>query len=204
MGAPGGDGDERPLVGRSYKERPLVTETYEGGFSSEGYDFEARNVEDAYADHLLDYGVGGYPGGPWSRKDPEGKQLLADNPVNPDAVQRRQFVDVGTYMDPDTGKPRPSSPIEQLREDLDRLKGKGEGQGLKVLLTLSALKDQDLGAWQAANDLWVTTERAKTTVDGAIQRVFTVYEAVVQALDDTVKTATGADKSSADNLRTPR
>ena len=199
--------DPRPVVGRSYKERPKIGESSEGapGQQQQGdtYDFEAHNVEDAYADHIVDYGVGAYPDGdpkgPW---DTAGDKLLADNPINPDAAKKNLFVDLNAYEDPATGKPRPSSPVEVLREDLERLQGKGKDTSLRTLVTLSALEERDFGAWQAANDLWKTTQTAKSTLDAAIQRVYTVYASVVQALDETVKTAKAADQSIARDLGT--
>ncbi|NUO96364.1 MAG: hypothetical protein HOW59_00360, partial [Nonomuraea sp.] len=104
--------------------------------------------------------------------------------------------------DPATGNPRPTSPVEKLRQDLDRLQGAADDKSLTVLLTMSALSQRDLGAWQAAEDLRLSTDRARSTMEGAIQRVWTVYSSVIQALDDTIKTAKAADRSVAADVRT--
>ncbi|SEF80091.1 hypothetical protein SAMN05444920_101700 [Nonomuraea solani] len=203
MAAPEGD-EERPQVGRSYLQREQNTKSYEGGGSGTEYDFEADTIEDAYADHLVDYGKGAYPGQPYAQApDLEGKKLLADHPVNPGAAKRELFIDLDAYEDPATGKARPTSPVERLRADLARLQGEGEGTtGIKALLDLSRLDQRDLGSWEAADDLLATTVQAQATLEGATRRVWTVYAAVVEALDQTVKSAKAADGSVANDLRT--
>ncbi|NUO96387.1 MAG: hypothetical protein HOW59_00480, partial [Nonomuraea sp.] len=124
-----GDAD-RPYVGTSYEDRPQITMTYRGGGSGQQYDYQADNIEDAYADHLVDHGKSTYPGmdpqapaTPTAPADPQGKELLAAHPINPGSAKKELFVDLDTYEDPATGNPRPTSPVEKLRQDLDRLQG---------------------------------------------------------------------------------
>ncbi|MEV0313330.1 hypothetical protein B0I32_102619 [Nonomuraea fuscirosea] len=197
----GGD-SQRPTVGRSYLEREKLTRTYEGGGSGEEFDHEAHTVEDAYADHLVDHGKGAYPGrSTLTPPDPDGGRLLAAHPIDPGAPKKELFVDLDAYEDPATGTPRPSSPVERLRQDLDRLKGAGQDTGLKLLLDRARLDQRELGAWQAADDLRATTDKAHAALGGAIDRLYTVYESVIQALDATVQTAKGADRSLASDRR---
>ncbi|MEU8354791.1 hypothetical protein AB0C27_02155 [Nonomuraea sp. NPDC048882] len=199
MTTPEDRGDsQRPTVGRSYLDREQITRSYEDGSSGAEYDFEAHTVEDAYADHLVDHGKGAYPGrSPLTPPDPDGGHLLAAHPIDPGAPKRALFVDLDAYEDPATGTPRPSSPVERLRQDLDRLKGAGRDTGLKILLDRAALDQRALGAWQAADDLRATTDKAHAALGGAIERLWTVYASVIQALDATVQTAKGADRSLA-------
>jgi hypothetical protein len=201
-------GTPRPAIGRSFKDRQQITHTSEDGSSGTGFDYEAHTVEDAYADHIEEYGVPVVQGGgkypdqnpPQAPSDTAASDLLAQHPVNPDSAKKHLFIDLEAYEDPATGKPRPSSPVEVLRRDLERLEGAGTAKSLKVLLDLSELSERDLGAWQAAQDLLSTTTTAQTTLGGAINRVYSVYSAVVQALDDHVKAAKATDRSIADGM----
>ncbi|MEV4356554.1 hypothetical protein AB0L65_36285 [Nonomuraea sp. NPDC052116] len=203
--AEGGDahGTPRPGLGLSVYQRPQINQTYEGGFSGTEYDFDPDNIEESYADHIHFHRNGDYPPeAPRTPTDADREALLARNPVDPGTAKKEMFIKVGEYEDPATGRPLPSSPVEQLRQDLKRLQGEVGGQSLKVRLTLAGLSDRDLGSWQAAADMKATTDKAQSTLDAAINRVYSVYAAVVQALDDTVKTAKGADQSIAGGLRT--
>jgi hypothetical protein len=198
-----GEAPPRPYIGTSYLERPKNVISSEGDVAGSPpnyeYDRDAGNVEDAYADHLVDRGNGEQP--PPLPK-PAQKDLLAANPINPDSAQNNVFIDLEAYVDPGSGKPRPTSPIERLRLDMERLRGGGEDQSLKILLELSSLDQRDFGIWQAADDLRTTAATAHTTIGSAVQRLWTVYAAVIQALDDHVKTVKGADLSIASDMRT--
>ncbi|MET8866846.1 hypothetical protein ABZW11_28220 [Nonomuraea sp. NPDC004580] len=201
--AEGGDahGNPRPGIGLSRLQRPTTTVGHEDAISSHDEHIEARGVEDAYADHIHDHRNGDYPPEPPpAPTQAQLDELLAANRVDPGTTSRTMFVKIGEYEDPASGRPLPSSPIERLRQDLERLQG-AAGESLKVRLQFARLTEQDLGTWQAATDLKYTTDQAQTTLDQVITRVTQVYEAVVQALDETVKTAKNADRSIAGGVR---
>ncbi|MBF8193179.1 hypothetical protein ITP53_47430 [Nonomuraea sp. K274] len=201
--AEGGDanGVPRPGLGLSVAQRPEIARSYEGGFGGQEKDYDPDNIEEAYADHVHRWRNGDYPPeAPALPADARPEAMLASNRVDPDTAERRMFIKIDEYEDPAGGKPPPTSPVERLRQDFERLRGEGGEPSLKVRLIESGLTDQDLGRWQAAADFKATTDTAKTTLDSAIERIYTVYAAVIQALDDTVKTAKGADRSIARGL----
>ncbi|AQZ65390.1 hypothetical protein BKM31_31570 [[Actinomadura] parvosata subsp. kistnae] len=90
--------------------------------------------------------------------------------------------------------------MERLRQDLQRLQGEG-GQSLKVHLQRARLTENQLGKWQAAQDLLATTERTQTTLGLAIERVYSVYADIVEALAATVDTAKSADRTAANGIK---
>lgn len=191
-----GEEPPRPYVGRSYLERPSNVPNGEGELVPDRPD----TVEEAYADHLVDRGNGEPP--PPPLPEPAQKDLLAANPIDPGSAKSDVFLDLDAYEEPGSGKPLPTSPIERLRLDLERLQVGGEGQSLKILLEQSSLDQRDFGVWQAADDLRATAATAHTTIGSAVQRLWTVYSAVIQALDDHVKTVKGADQSITSDIRT--
>jgi hypothetical protein len=188
-------GDPRPGLGLSAEHRPKVVVATRGGTSE--VDSRPDNVEEAYADHVHFHRNGDYPAEPPA---PPAKEeyddLLARNRVDPGTAKDELFIKVGAYEDPASGRPLPTSPVAQLRRDLERLQGETGGQSLKVRLTLAALGDRELGAWQAAADFKATTDKAQLTLGSAVDRVYAVYAAVLQALDETVKTAKNADRAA--------
>ncbi|NBF00536.1 hypothetical protein FE391_46775 [Nonomuraea sp. KC401] len=206
MGTPqaeGGDahGDPRPGLGLSVEQRPTLVRTYEGNGSGEEYDYDPDNVEEAYSDHIHFHRNGDYPAEPPAPPSKEEfGDLLARNRVDPGTAKGESFIKVDAYEDPGTGKALPTSPVEQLRRDLERLQGETGGQSLKVRLQLAALSDRELGTWQAAADFKMTTDKAQSTLTSAVDRVYQVYSAVMQALDDTVRTAKNADRAAAGDL----
>jgi hypothetical protein len=202
--AEGGDahGNPRPGIGLSeaQRDRTLVGDQY--GAAPPHEEPEApENVDEAYADHIHNHRVGDYP--PVGPPPPTKAQLdetLARNRVDPGSAQKRTFVKLAEYEDA-SGKPLPSSPIERLRQDLQRLQGETGGRSLKVRLTLAALSDHDMGAWEAAADLKATTDKAQGTLNEAIERIYSVYSGVVRALDDTIQAAKRADQSIASGVK---
>ncbi|TDC83179.1 hypothetical protein E1292_50010 [Nonomuraea deserti] len=206
MGTPqaeGGDahGNPRPGLGLSVEQRPQVVRTYEGGGVGKEYDYDPDTIEESYSDHIHFHRNGDYPAEPPAPPSKEEfGDLLARNRVDPGTAKNEWFIKVDAYEDPGSGKALPTSPVEQLRRDLERLQGETGGQSLKVRLTLAALSDQELGTWQAASDFKATTDKAQATLGSAVERVYSVYTAVMQALDETVKTAKNADQAAAGDL----
>ncbi|MEV0380469.1 hypothetical protein [Nonomuraea sp. NPDC050643] len=193
MATPETDENVAPSVGR----RENVLREADRNFG--GSDYEYDGIQAEYVEHAREYDKGNYPHeGPKAPPESDREELIAANRVDPGAAKKEMFIEVGAYEDA-SGKPLPTSPVEILRQDLRRLQGEG-GRSLKVLLDLAGVSDKDLGAWQAAADLHQTTTRAQNTLGTAIGRVYSTYEAVVQALDDTVKTAKGADRAVADKV----
>ncbi|HUR06210.1 MAG TPA: hypothetical protein VM347_26925 [Nonomuraea sp.] len=173
----------------------------------------ANSTEDYYADYLARprtdprvqddliewHRVGDYP-----TEEPPGQppvDLLAQYRIDPGTVRKEMSIKIADFVDPETGKPRPDSPVERLRADLDRLRGLGDSPSLEVLVTRATLTDRDLGTWQAASDMKATTDKAQLSLRSAITQLCSVYEAIVETLDQTVKTAMDADRSAADGLR---
>ncbi|MEO3804970.1 hypothetical protein [Nonomuraea sp. B1E8] len=202
MGTPqaeGGDahGDPRAGLGLSAEQRDVHSYTSpKTGLTTEWTE-DPANVEEAYADHIHFHRNGDYPAEPPApAAQQEYADLLARNRVDPGTAKDELFIKIGAYEDPASGKTLPTSPVEQLRHDLERLQGETGGQSLKVRLTLAALSERDLGAWQAATDFKATTDMAQSTLGAAVERVYSVYAAVLQALDETVKTAKNADQAA--------
>lgn len=200
----GGDahGIPRPGVGESVLARPKIIVGNEDGISSqEEFDYTQDTVEEAYADHIHNKRNGGYP--PEPPAAPTQAQLdeqLAGNRVDPGTAKKDLFIKIGEYEDA-AGNALPSSPVERLRQELKLLRGEVGGPGLSERLTLDELSETDLGRWTAAKDLKATTDTAQSTLGQAITRIYTVYEAVVQALDETVQTAKNADQSIASGMK---
>ncbi|MEU6715415.1 hypothetical protein ABZ897_28455 [Nonomuraea sp. NPDC046802] len=135
---------------------------------------------------------------PTAMTDPEGDSLLAEHPINQDAVQKKAFIDLKAYEDPATGAPVRSSPLEELRRNLEGLQ---DGRrGLTELLRGSGLEERDLGTWQAARDLRMTTDQAHLTLGNAIKRALDTYSAVIEAYNENIKTLKEADKAAARGL----
>ncbi|MFG1696183.1 hypothetical protein [Nonomuraea sp. NPDC049309] len=196
-----GNGDPRPGIGLSRLQRPTRTVGHEDAISSHEEYIGPRNVEDAYADHIHDHRNGDYPPEPPPAPTQDQlDELLTANRVDPGTASKTMFVKIGEYEDPASGRPLSSSPVERLRQDLERLEG-AAGESLLVKLMRTKLDEGDLGTWQAAIDLKCTTDQAYRTIDEAIRRVTQVYKDVVQALDETVKTAKNADQTIADGVK---
>ncbi|MEV5324657.1 hypothetical protein AB0K67_10915 [Nonomuraea sp. NPDC052634] len=201
--AEGGDGNgaPRPGIGLSRLQRPTRTVGHEDAISSHEEHVGPRSVEDAYADHIHDHRNGDYPPEPpLAPAQAQLDELLAANRVDPGTTSKTMFIKIGEYEDPQSGRPLLSSPVERLRQDLERLQG-AAGESLQVRLTRAQLTERELGTWQAAMDLKFTTDQAYRTIDEAIGRITQVYAAVVQALDETVKTAKSADQAIAGGVR---
>ncbi|WP_166427799.1 hypothetical protein, partial [Nonomuraea mesophila] len=126
----------------------------------------------------------------------EHADLLAANRVDPGIAKDELFIELGAYEDPASGKTLPTSPVEQLRHDLERLQGATGEPSLQVHLTFTELTERDLGGWQAAADFKHTTDQVHLTLKETIERVSIVYASVLQALDETVKTAKNADQAA--------
>ncbi|GAA3534015.1 hypothetical protein GCM10022419_011710 [Nonomuraea rosea] len=200
----GGDaqGGPRAGLGLSVYARPQTTRTYEGGGSGEEYDFDPDNIEESYADHIVYHRVGDYPDvAPPAPAAGDRDAFVAAHRVDPGTASKTLSVKIKDYEDPATGNPLPTSPVEELRRDLEELQG-ANGHGLEVLLSFCKLDERDLGNWTAANDMRATTDKAQGTLSEAVQRVLTTYSSVVTALNDTVKTAKNADQAITDGLRT--
>jgi hypothetical protein len=209
-----GHDDTRVGIGRSQDERG--TETVYGPDYSYDAPVSAANTEDAYADYisrpLATSGMSGeelethrlqnYPTTSPPQLSPSTRDdLLAANRIDPGAVQKKMFIDVAKFVDPATGKPLPSSPIEQLRRDLDRLRGLGDKPSMEVLISRATLTDNDLGTWQAAADMKATTDQAQSGLRSAVTQLCSVYESIIETLDQTVQSALAADQAAADGLR---
>ncbi|MEV0823086.1 hypothetical protein [Nonomuraea rubra] len=198
--AEGGDVHGNPRPGLGYAEEYRETET-----EIVGKDVvtgpKDPTLEDAYAEHVHDHRNGGYPGTPPAPPtQAQQDQLLAENHVDPGTAKKTSFVKLAEYEDA-SGKPLPSSPVERLRQNLAFLQGEAGGQSLKLRLRNTALDENDLGKWEAATQLKATTDQARTTLDTAVDRVYGVYAAVVDALAATVETAKAADRSAAGSVK---
>ncbi|MEU4226886.1 hypothetical protein AB0F17_21515 [Nonomuraea sp. NPDC026600] len=160
------------------------------------------NTEEEYTDFLQDYGTGTYP--PTARprvSETTRDELLTRYRVDPGTAKKEMFIKIADFVDPATGKARPDSPVEKLRADLDRLRGMGGTPSLEVLVTRSTLSERDLGTWQAATDLKLTTDKAQNSLNSAVTQLCSIYEAILETLDQTVKAAMDADQAVADGLR---
>ncbi|MCA2221027.1 hypothetical protein [Nonomuraea aurantiaca] len=163
---------------------------------------DPRNTEEEYTDYLQTYGHGGYPPTAGPRvSETTRDELLTKYHVDPGGAKKEMFIKIADFVDPETGKPRPDSPVEKLRADLDRLRGLGGTPGLEVLVSRSTLTERDLGTWQAATDLRLTTDKAQTSLKSAVTQLCSVYEAILETLDQTVKAAMDADQAVAQGLR---
>lgn len=200
----GGDaqGVPRPGVGESMLARPKKIVGNEDGISShEDFDYTQDTVEEAYADHIHNNRNGRYPiEGPAPLTRAQLDDLLVKDRVDPSTAKKDLFIKIGEYEDA-AGNALSSSPVERLRQDLKVLRGEVGGPGLSERLTLDELSGRDLGQWTAATDLKATTDTAQNTLGQVITRIYTVYEAVVQALDETVQTAKNADQSIASGMK---
>ncbi|MGR6922179.1 hypothetical protein ACU635_48695 [[Actinomadura] parvosata] len=202
----GGDahGNPRPGLGHSIETREKRIVAAEGDVAGSEptpqVDDTPNSVEDAYSDHIHSHRVGDYPPEPPpAPTQAEQDALLARNRVDPGTAKKTAFVKLSEYEDAG-GRPLPSSPVERLRQDLQRLQGEG-GQSLKVHLQFARLTENELGKWQAAQDLRATTERTQTTLGLAIERVHSVYADIVEALAATVETAKSADRTAANGIK---
>ncbi|MFD1540609.1 hypothetical protein [Nonomuraea guangzhouensis] len=198
------DGHSMPGVGTPSDERERQNNG-EAGFanSTEDYyaDYLARPKTDPRVqDDLIEWHrIGDYPTAEPPRQPPV--DLVAQYRIDPGTVRKEMSIKIADFVDPETGKPRPDSPVERLRADLDRLRGLGDSPSLEVLVTRATLTDRDLGTWQAAADMKATTDKAQLSLRSAITQLCSVYETIVETLDQTVKTAMDADRSVADGLR---
>ncbi|MEV0348424.1 hypothetical protein AB0H88_21840 [Nonomuraea sp. NPDC050680] len=206
----GGTTDGRPMPG-------VGTPSDEREPQNNGEAGYANSTEDYYADYLARpktdpnvhdeniewHRIGDYPSEapPGAPSAEERDALLAPNRVDPGTVKKEMFIKIADFVDPETGKPRPDSPVEKLRADLDRLRGMGDLPSLEALVTRATLTDRHLGTWQAAADLRATTDKAQHNMQLAVTQLCSVYEAIVETLDQTVKTAMDADSTVADGLR---
>ncbi|NJP95785.1 hypothetical protein HCN51_41220 [Nonomuraea sp. FMUSA5-5] len=194
--AEGGDASGKPRPGLGYSEEYRETViTYVRDVPKEKP--KDPTVEDAYAQHVHDHRNGSYPA-PLSAPTQQ-DDALAKYQVDPGKAQKTFFVKLAEYEDA-SGRPLPSSPVEQLRRDLQRLQGEG-GPSLKVHLQHARLTEDHLGKWQAAQELLATTERTQTTLGLAIERVYSVYADIVEALAATVETAKSADRTAANGIK---
>lgn len=193
-------GRPRPGIGIPERDRePKVS-------GNELSDYSPNSIEDAYADYLVDYGKGGYPGGaPVVSPDASQESMrrtLAGSRIDPAAANKKLFIKTDEYYeDPVSYKPRPTSPVEQLRKELKRLQGGAGEPSLKDLVTRYPLTERDLGTWQAAADLRASTDLARSTLEAAVNRLCLVYDAVITALDNTVRLTLETDKSISRGMR---
>ncbi|MER6942880.1 hypothetical protein ABT294_02540 [Nonomuraea sp. NPDC000554] len=207
------DGQRRPGIGTPAAEREQVTRSTEFG-APEQEPADAGSVEDAYADYIsrapmtMDtpadhaewHRIGDYPDDiplPPAKND----AWLASQHVDPGAPKKEMFIKIAQFEDPKTGKPLYDSPVETLRRDLERLQGLGDKPSAEVLVARATLTDRDLGAWQAADDLKASTDSAQNSLRSAVAQLCSVYEAIVETLDQTVQAAKQADQATADGLR---
>ena len=213
----GGDkaGGSREGVGTPESRRDLVTRSEESGRTFTEHE-GPQSTEDYYADYInrprMESGTpkddadrhrnGDYPAdAPPPPSDADRNALLARNHVDPGTAKKEMFIRIADFEDPSTGKALPGSPVEVLRQDLDRLRGLGGRPSLEVLVTRAALTDRDLGGWQAGADLKATTDTAQTSLKTAVTQLCATYEAIVETLDQTVQAAKAADRSAAQGIR---